>query len=108
MKQSILIGLLLCSGALAAQSVRVQGYFPAPTLTLPADTQRNAQPHAHITPAYVRANPAGHAWLCRQEVAIEQRMPVGIWFDTEGTPWLAPQLMGSAHLRLRVPLAGRR
>lgn len=61
-------------------------------------------PTPQFLPRYARENPTGYSFLCRQELAIQRRWPVGLWVDMEDNPNLQGQIMTTPHLRLQVPL----
>jgi len=62
-------------------------------------------PSPHWLPTYARENPAGHAFLCRQEVRWEKSLPVGVWLEAEPDDAQPTQLMSGLRLRLRTYLA---
>lgn len=36
-------------------------------------------PNGHLIPGYIRENPLQYSYLCRLELNIEEKLPVGLW-----------------------------
>ena len=69
-------------------------------------TNSSFQINHPITPAplpkYARENPAGHSYLCRLEVKIEKKLPIGIWMKVGDSAGIANSTGNNAHFRLRL------
>jgi hypothetical protein len=39
-----------------------------------------------LLPAYARENPSGYSYLCRLELAIEEKAPIGVWVKVADRP----------------------
>lgn len=71
--------------------------------TLPASRPDSLpQPATRWLPQYARDNPSGYSFLCRQELAIERRWPIGLWVNLQEGEALRGTIMSTAHLRLRL------
>lgn len=49
-------------------------------------------------PEYARENPSGYSYLCRLELKIEDQLPLGVWFQADGSNHPG----GSIYLRLKM------
>ena len=52
-----------------------------------------------LFPDFVKENPRGYSYLCRLELKVEEKLPLGIWFnvgENVGIPG------GNAHVRFRL------
>lgn len=58
-----------------------------------------------LLPSHVRENPRGYSYLCRLELEIEEKLPVGVWMKT-ATPDLSGNLEGvlrqNAYVRFKL------
>jgi hypothetical protein len=53
-------------------------------------------------PAHVRANPRGYSSLCRLELRIEERLPVGIWVKVGERPLSPASFRSNAEVRFKL------
>ncbi len=55
-----------------------------------------------LIPEYVRKNPRGYSYLCRLELEIEEKLPIGVWikFGEEGQSMGRPG--GNARVRFKL------
>jgi hypothetical protein len=60
-----------------------------------------------LFPRYVQENPMNFAPLCRMELKIEHKLPVGVWFRADGVASRQVTNPGLAYLRFKVPLGAR-
>jgi hypothetical protein len=51
-------------------------------------------------PEYARENPAGHSYLCRLEVKIENKFPLGVWVKVGDSGGIVNSTGNNAHFRL--------
>ncbi|MEL6851308.1 MAG: hypothetical protein AAFP92_22495, partial [Bacteroidota bacterium] len=68
---------------------------------LPAARRAQTAHSPHFLPAYARKNPSGYSYLCRLELDIENRLPIGIWVDLGDQIGASPSA-ASASLRLKL------
>ena len=117
MKNGMCFFVLLCllSGNLFAQdqlrvAVPLPGTFPESSLSLPGyplppgfTGQADLSPSfSLIRPAYVKENPRGYSYLCRLELEMEEKLPVGIWIKTGDAQAVSTGLKSNAHVRLKL------
>lgn len=58
-----------------------------------------------ILPGYARQNPTGYSFLCRKELEIERKSPVGVWMKVDENRQKIEGLPQSqANLRFRIKL----
>lgn len=69
----------------------------------------SADPHpldkmtsSYFLPTYARENPAGHAPLCRLELAIENQWPIGIWAEADAAAQLRLGLMPQPLVQVKL------
>lgn len=55
-----------------------------------------------IRPAFVRKNPRGYSYLCRLELEIEEKLPVGVWIKTGDAQAVSTGLKSNAHVRFKL------
>lgn len=65
------------------------------------------QPSPYFLPKYARQNPSGYSFLCRKELQLEDRLPVGIWFEMEPDEAQQRQTMSVPRLQFKLPLTGK-
>lgn len=103
----IWVAVLQCFGA--GMYAQTQSQFPgarapsAPSLKVPAPISLSHP----LLPAYIRSNPMGYAPLCRLEVKIEQKLPIGVWLRADGMVYNRIVNPGLAYLRFKLPLTSR-
>ena len=73
-------------------------------LPSPAEPPAFLRSDYRLLPAYARQNPRGYTYLCRLELEVEERLPIGLWFKMDEGPSRQTSMLGSAHLRLRFRL----
>jgi hypothetical protein len=76
-------------------------FFLKDSLSAPffSTSLKNAIYPQNFLPDFVRENPRGYSYLCRLELEVEEKLPLGIWFkigDNYGLPG------GNAHVRFRL------
>ena len=55
-----------------------------------------------IIPEYVRENPRGYSYLCRLELKIEEKLPIGVWIKIGENSGFAGDAKGNAHVRFKL------
>jgi hypothetical protein len=60
-----------------------------------------------LFPQHVLENPMGYSPLCRMELKIEEKSPVGVWMRLDGNRVSSTASPGWAYLRVKVPLRNR-
>ena len=55
-----------------------------------------------IRPAFVQENPRGYSYLCRLELEIEEKLPVGVWVKAGDAQQVNTGIKSNAHLRLKL------
>jgi hypothetical protein len=59
-------------------------------------------PFQSLLPNYVKENPRGYSPLCRLELDIEDRLPVGVWMKLEDQQNLDGLLRQNAYVRFKL------
>ena len=86
----LVMGPTASSNHLSIQPVKeTKGHF--------AHYQRN-----QIFPEYVRENPQGFSYFCRLELAVEKKLPIGLWVKIEESPNIDNGPINQAYVRLKL------
>lgn len=57
---------------------------------------------AAFQPRFVQENPTGYSYLCRLELSIEAKSPVGVWLKLNDAPMVPGRLPSNADLRFKL------
>lgn len=79
-----------------------QLHFSSYTTAQPATQPFSIASFPLIQPAFFQENPRGYSYLCRLELEIEEKLPVGIWVKTSDPTEIPNGLNTNAHVRLRL------
>lgn len=79
-----------------------QLHFSSPTQAQPETPPFAIASFPLIQPAFFQENPRGYSYLCRLELEIEAKLPVGIWVKTSDPTEIPNSLNTNAHVRLRL------
>ena len=55
-----------------------------------------------IHPRFVRENPRGFSYLCRLELEIEEKLPIGVWLNLGEWSHLPGNSGGNAHIKFKL------
>lgn len=55
-----------------------------------------------IHPQFVKDNPRGYSYLCRLELQIEDKLPIGVWINLGEHTNLAGNSGGNAHVKFKL------
>ncbi len=103
--------LIFClTGALAFQlpaqiKLHVQPKMEAANSFSPSSSNSPSifQPSSVLIPNYVRLNPRGYSYLCRLELEIEEKSPVGMWVKIgENTAQFEGLPRSNAYVRFKL------
>ena len=107
---------LMCAQSGVTKSLSL---FPSETWQVPTNSWLTEQVHFHrpepiqvaevkpspyFLPKFAQENPTGYSYLCRQELEIERKSPVGIWVEVEPDEYQKSQIFSGPRLRFRVPV----
>ena len=80
--------------------------FPARSvasfLVVPETTPALSPSLDFIRPRFVRENPRGYSYLCRLELEIEDKLPIGVWLNLGEYTHLPGNSGGNAHLKFKL------
>lgn len=83
-------------------NIQAQSTSKSLPILLPAHVAKFETPRiARIFPAHIQQNPQELAPLCRMELKIEQKSPIGMWFRIDDNATRSFNSAGLAYFRLR-------
>lgn len=53
-------------------------------------------------PKHIQENPLGLSFFCRMEVAVEKKLPMGLWIKIDETPEIDNGPINQAYFRLKL------
>ncbi len=106
---SLLTGLLPAQPLSLFPPVEALSFAPERQTLLPLHLTRPASllVSPQLLPRFVRENPRGYSYVCRLELEVEEKLPVGVWVrggaESQPTaPWHQPAAAENyLYLRLR-------
>lgn len=117
MKGLLFLFSLLCSASLLQAQVRLQvpanlsttsGFVqnPGNSLFISSGTENNfaleQQRPQRFLPDYAQENPQGLSYLCRLELDIEKKLPLGVWIKIDEGSGLGVSPRNNAYVRFKL------